>query len=281
MSTDELDDFLEGEAVNGGAEEPQDPTPEPEPQPAEGAEPPNAEAQPGEGQQPDATGANAEPPSAEEKSEGNTVPMAVLHDERGKRQALEAQNQQLLNLLSQNQQAQDGQQPGQKAPLSVDDLLTDPNRVFSDMQSQFEQQLTVQKMEMSETIARGRYDDYDATMQPFYELQHTAPDRLQAIYQAASQQPDPAGYIYGHMKQQALLNEIGNDPDAYRKKIEAEIRAKIVAEQGQNPQPAGEGQPPTPAPSIPETLAKAGNGGGMATPVFSGAPSLDDILKTG
>lgn len=76
-----------------------------------------------------------------------------------------------------------------------------------------------------------------------------------------------------HKRQQAQA-EIGNDPVAFRAKVEAEIRAKLEAEMN-----GGNGQA-RPAPGVtPSNLAGARNMGARTGPAWSGPSTIDDIFS--
>lgn len=83
-----------------------------------------------------------------------------------------------------------------------------------------------------------------------------------------------AAAVQWHQRQQAQA-EIGNDPAAYKAKVEAELREKILAEinggqQQQQAQPA--------ARVAPSNLAGARNVGARSGPAWSGPASLQDIF---
>jgi len=84
-----------------------------------------------------------------------------------------------------------------------------------------------------------------------------------------------AAAVQWHQRQLAQ-KEIGDDPTAYRAKVEAEIREKVLAELQQ-----GEGQQQTqqqPRQVMPSNLAGARNMGARSGPAWSGPPTLQDIF---
>jgi hypothetical protein len=110
----------------------------------------------------------------------------------------------------------------------------------------------------------------------------------QAFIQAMqSQKLDPADYqkvvsspnryaaaVQWHQRQQAQA-EIGDDPAAFRAKVEAELREKILAEmqggqQGQQAQQA--------APVMPSNLASVRNVGARSGPAWGGPSPIQDIF---
>jgi hypothetical protein len=94
-----------------------------------------------------------------------------------------------------------------------------------------------------------------------------------ADYQKVTTAPNIfAAAVQWHQRQQAQA-EIGDDPAAYRTKLEAELREKITAELQQ-----GNGQQAQPAAVMPSNIAGARNVGSRSGPAWSGPPSLQDIF---
>ena len=100
-----------------------------------------------------------------------------------------------------------------------------------------------------------------------------------------SQKLDPADYqrvvsspnryaaaVQWHKRQQAQA-EIGDDPAAYKTKLEAEIREKVLAEMNGG-QPAQQRQA-----VMPSNLAGARNVGARSGPAWSGPSTIDDIFS--
>ena len=82
------------------------------------------------------------------------------------------------------------------------------------------------------------------------------------------QQANPAEYAYTIASQQLQLKEMQN-PDEYRKKVEAEIRAKVEAEYADKERKR----------TVPPTLADArGAAGGTRTPEWQGPAPLNEVL---
>lgn len=95
-----------------------------------------------------------------------------------------------------------------------------------------------------------------------------------AVHAQINNSPNPwAAAVKWYNAQQAKA-EIGDDPAAYRAKLEAEILAKhgLTAEGG-----AVERQPAT---VMPSNLAGARNVGSRSGPAWSGPPSLNEIFDT-
>lgn len=96
----------------------------------------------------------------------------------------------------------------------------------------------------------------------------------QADYQKVVSSPNRyAAAVQWHKRQQTQA-EIGDDPVAYRAKLEAEIREKIAAEtQPGNGQQAQQRQA-----VMPSDLAGARNTGSRSGPAWTGPPPLQDIF---
>lgn len=96
----------------------------------------------------------------------------------------------------------------------------------------------------------------------------------QSDYQRVVSSPNRyAAAVQWHQRQLAQA-EIGDDPAAYRAKLEAELREKITAELN-----GGNQQQAKPAPVMPSNLAGARNVGSRSGPAWSGPQSLQDIFN--
>lgn len=99
----------------------------------------------------------------------------------------------------------------------------------------------------------------------------------QADYQKVVGSPNRWAAAYQWHQRQIAAREIGDDPAAYRAKVEAELRDKIMAEMN-----GGNGQQQahqSPAAVMPSNLAAARNVGSRSGPAWAGPPSLRDILS--
>ena len=81
-----------------------------------------------------------------------------------------------------------------------------------------------------ESAARTRHPDYDDVRDVFVQHAQQNP----ALAAQMNSHPDPAEFAYQQGKLLRELSTVGNDIDAYRKRIEAEIRAKLEAEMRQS-----------------------------------------------
>lgn len=146
--------------------------------------------------------ATAEP----EPKPDTTVPLAALLEVRQELQALKS-------LAT-----------PKAAPVPIPDVFEDPQGYQKHMQGMVEQAAVSQKLEMSRFMAERDFgkENVDAMFKYF----DANPGQSQQFLSAAS--PFHAGMEF--YNQQQVATEIGNDPAAYRAKLEAEIRGKLEAE---------------------------------------------------
>jgi hypothetical protein len=186
----------------------QEPEPEPDPDPEgeetgkkeEDAEMPSDEPEP-------------EPEKEKEPEKEDDGIMAAYMAEKKKRQAYEQQLQQIQNSQQQPEPEFDWSNPEKTLELKAQQIENKFNERF---------------LNMSEASCKQRHEDYDQKYEVFVSMATENP----AIINQMQAQPDPAEWAYQQATKQSLLNEIGSDPEAYRQKIEAEVRAKFEAEQG-------------------------------------------------
>lgn len=209
---------------------------------------------------------NAAPPAAEQATQvipADYVPRAAVQDERKKRQELERRVQEYERMIA----SQREQQP-------QPDWYAEPDRAAQVMQQQVQYQLTQTKVAMSEEWVRAQHPDYDEHQQVFIEAANANPHLWQQLYA----HPMPAQFAYQQAKKLKVMQEIGDDPEAYRKRIIDEF----LASQGNPPVPPAQQppalQPPKRSP-LPTSLAETRN----AQPRddkrrWQGPASLDQLL---
>jgi len=219
--------FLDGEAEDDLSEE----QAEPEAETPEAADDAPQEAE--------ATGdtETTEPPSVEQEAADRNIPISALLDEREKRQKLEREREEL-------RQKQQSQEPEKKP-----DFWENPEAAISQVQEQVEQRIMNERLNFSEQFARQTHGDeaVEAATKAFQEAAQKDP----ALAVQLRQQNDPYGFVIGWHKKQSFLEQVGDDPDAWMKQKEAEIRERLQAEM----QPS---RPQTP----PKSLASAPSAGG-------------------
>lgn len=179
------------------------------------------------------------------------VPVAELTGTRTKLQAriselerlhieAEARAKAFEQMHRQPQQAPQYQQPQQQ--FDPPDFLTDPEGALNFRLQQQQQQFINQMLNQSEIMARDKYGD---------EIVNKALEAVKAAGQSTAAEfinnPHPWGEMVKWHKRQQTLQVVGDDPEAYRSKLETELRAKIMAEL----------KAPKPAPTFPGTLATA------------------------
>jgi len=97
-----------------------------------------------------------------------------------------------------------------------------------------------------------------------------------ALYDKFRTHPHPVAFAYQELKRRALLDEIGEDPKAYKARIRAELEAELRGQPGA--QPAAVQAPAKPEPIVPQTLAGQPSKAARSAPEWSGPKPLDDIL---
>lgn len=202
---------------------------------------------------------------------------------------------QLIGALQPKQQPQSGQQQQQEQQQPAPDFFEDPNAAID----------AAIKRAINPVISTVRQTT-EQTSRRFAESQHGA-DTVNSAYRAMEQSlqsnnprawgeynrimqsGDPWGELVNWHKGQAALAEFGNDPAAYRAKLEAEILEKHGLKPGQGAQaPAGgeqqqqqqaqQGQQQQKPPVMPSNLAGARNAGVRSGPAWAGPASLGDIF---
>lgn len=234
MSDDRLD-FLDGE--------PAEPAREPEPaEPVGAAEPPADK-----GEQP---AAPVSAPPAEPPKEQHVAPLTALLDEREKRQAAEREAAELRAWRQQQEAALRAQK--QSAP----DPRQDPYGALAYERALFQAQLTNTRLQTSRFLAEK---DFGAdVVQEAFEFF----DRNPALSHQFVDHPSPFHAAVEFYRRQKVADEVGADPAAYRAKLEAEIREKLLAEMQQSAPPK---------PRLPGSLAAAPAAGGAGNPSSKGS----------
>lgn len=188
---------------------------------------------PAEGQQPPAETQEAQPPAQQDPppdpNANRHVPLSELLAERKKRQELERlQIEADARAKAYYEQLQTQQQrhvppPQPQQQIEPPDPFTDPEGYFRHVQQQFQTQLINQRLDTSELLARRHYGA------------QVVDEAFQAAQQAGVtghfiREPDPYGALVEWHKKQKVLAEVGDDPGAYRKRLEEEVRQKVLEE---------------------------------------------------
>lgn len=243
--------FLEEEEV---VEEPQTEEPEaveavePEPEPVEV----EAEAEPEE------TGEKEpEVPPTPAQEQVQPIPVTALLDEREKRQKAERQLQAMQQQLGQLQKRQ-----AQPAP----DWELEPVQAAQHQAQTFQQQLLQQRVEQSRFMAEREFgkETVDKAVEFFND------PRYAAMSHQMMNEPSPFHAAVEFAQRQMVAEQVGSDPEAYRQKVEAEVRAQIEQEMlGKAPRSA------TPPPPSMAKAPSAGKGSGV-----SSTNTFDDMFPS-
>lgn len=229
-----------------------EPAREPEPQAAE------PEAPKGEPQEP----AAADSGTGEPPSPGNekNVPLAALEAERKQRQdwkekAIRADEQakQLQAQLEALKQAPQQQPSGPPREMTAQEIAH--NAAFN----------------MSEVMARRDHPDMEEKLAAF----EAAVKQNPALQAELMRQQHPWEFAYQQGKRMLAMQEIGDDPTAFRERVRQELMAEIQA-QPQTPQPA-EAHAPTAA--LPTSLATARSAAGRSADAYTGPTPFEDLFK--
>lgn len=149
-------------------------------------------------------------------------------------------------------------------PVKVPDVFEDPEGYAKFMGTQLQKTQQSIRAEMSEVMALEAYGK-DVVDEAFAAVKASG----EGARFLNSQHP------YGDMvkwhKQQKVLQEIGDDPAAFRQKVETEVRQQIEAEIAAK-------QARAMAEQAPPSMAKTNGSGGTNDPGWSGPTSLDSIL---
>lgn len=209
-----------------------------------------------------------EPPSSEDKDaqesdSDKTVPRAALQDERRKRQELERQYQDLQARIANNQAPTDEQRK---------DFWDDPEGYIQNIQQQTQSQVFATKLEISESMARDRWEDFDERFETFKELAQKRPSLVQEAYA----DPNPGKFVYETAKEHERLREIG-DVTEYKEKLEKDFDRRVKEEAERLRQKALEEED-----KLPGSAADARQAAGRSESdkhANAAPPSLDEIVN--
>lgn len=154
------------------------------------------------------------------------------------------------------------QQPQQKRIDPIDD----PEGFERSLEQRLEQRLLNERIQFSERFARSQYGEEMWEQTNGWLM--TQPDGFRQQFLQSS---DPCGDAVKAFKRHQAMQEIGDDPAAYRERLEAEIRERVLAEM----QPAAPQQPSQPKPS---NFASARSAGKRTGPSWAGPTPLSSIL---
>lgn len=279
MATDDLNAFL-----GGPSDAPEAPAPEPAPKPEPDAKL-DAKPAPERDEDDDAALVPTSP-------DGRTVPLAALEAERqqrkdhkGRADRLEGEVAELRRQFEEARKAAAAPPPPQQPPqfqppplqpLTREDIERNPMALLERAQLVAEMQENKawsDKLDLSEEALRDKLGDeaVDAIQADWKIMLAENP----SLFTELRQQRSPYKFAAKKVEAWRAAKEVGDDPAAYRSKLEAELRAKWEAERAE-PEPAQQrsGSMPRMAPS----LATARSAAPRGSAGWNGPQSLDDIL---
>lgn len=158
--------------------------------------------------------------------------------------------------------------PEQRAePVAIPNPVEDPVGYHAFIQrDMFNRSLNMSEIMLRQSV--GDDADVDAKVAKFKELAAANP----ALRAELQKQPHPYKYVYDYAKRSMAMDEIGPDPQAYRTKLEAEIRAQVQAEM------AGTVQAPARI-QLPQSLGTARSAAPRSNAVINVPEAFDDILN--
>ena len=277
MANEQLESFLASESAPAPAPEPATPA-APEAPPAASAPKPEAKPDPG------AKAAAAKPEPEDdgeppEPLEGEPViPRRAYEDERRKRQdwkarAVEAEtkHKELMRQLEDAQRRATAPPPQPQAPPQPPpDPAVDPRGFAQHLVQQQQQALLNERLNNSEMLLREKIGDEKLSeyVNEFRSMAEADPTLFGKLYS----QPHPYNWLTREVDRLRLVRDVGDDPAAFRSKIEAEARAKWEAEAKAAPPPV------SPAAGLQPSLATARSVAGRSAGAWTGEPSLEDVL---
>jgi uncharacterized caspase-like protein len=226
----------------------------------EGQKPDPAPAEAGKGDEPvalkePAPDAPAAPPAASDEKPRD-IPITALLDEREKRQAAERELQQLRAWR------QEQERKAREAAAQAPDFYSDPDQRLQFERQQFQASLWNERLNMSEALARDKFGD--ETVDRARDAFQAAVAQNPALAVELQSSAHPYAFVVNWYKRQAVLAEIGTDPEAWKARqiesIKEQLRQELMAEMQQT-------QPVLPKPRLPGSLASApaaGKAGEMA-----------------
>jgi len=275
-NNEQLESFLASESAPAPAAEPAPPA-APEATPAAATPKPEAKAEP-------ASKATTAKPDAEEDTdppealEGEPViPRRAYEDERRKRQDWKERAARLEGELAAYRKQQEEAQrraaaPPQPAPTyqPPPDPAVDPRGFAQHLVQQQQAALLNERLNNSEMMLREKIGDQKLSeyVEEFRGMAEADPTLFSKLYS----QPHPYNWLTREVERQRTLRDVGDDPAAFRAKIEAEARAKWEAEAKAAPPPV------SPAAGLQPSLATARSVAGRTVGAWSGEPSLEDVL---
>jgi hypothetical protein len=274
MANEQLESFLKGETATvteappeAPQAAPEAPAPKPEAKAEPAAKPATTKLEPED---------EVDPPEALDGEP--VIPRRAYEDERRKRQdwklrAVEAETkhkelQRQLDEATRRATAPPPQQ--QQAPQQPPpDPVTDPRGYAQYVEQREAQRELNARLNNSEMYIRDKVGDEKLSeyVEEFRQLANADPTLFGKLYS----QPHPYAWLTREVDRLRLVRDVGDDPAAFRARIEAEARTRWEAEAKAAPAVS-------PAAGMQPSLGTARSVAGRTAGAWSGEPSLDDVL---
>lgn len=224
-----LDDVFASDRDRGGKSAPPEATETPATAPATPATPEPAPQAP------------AAPPAEPDPNANRHVPLSELLTEREKRKQearlREEADARAREYESRVRDIERRLQAAQQPPAPPPNPLEDPEGAYRHQAAAMQVQMLNQRADFSELSAKRHYGVQ--AVDEAFEAASRAGIRAQFINSS-----DPYGDMVEWHKRQKTLAEVGDDPTAYRKRIEDEVRKKVLEELKTGAVPGSTQQPP-------------------------------------
>ena len=267
MANEQLEQFLAGETATV-TEEPKAPpaeAPAPEAKAEPAAKPDKAKPEPEDDGEP------LDPIDGEP-----IVPRRAYEVERRRRQDWKEKAARLEGELAAYRRQQEEAQRQAAAPPQQQqqyqpppDPPHHPRGYAQHLVQQQQAALLNERLNNSEMMLRDKVGDekLNEYVQEFRSLAQADPTLFGKLYS----QPHPYAWLTREVDRLRLVRDVGDDPAAFRAKIEAEARTRWEAEAKQAPAPS-------PAAGMQPSLGTARSVAGRTAGAWSGEPSLEDVL---
>jgi len=277
MANEQLESFLASESAPAPAAEPATPA-APEAPPAAATPKPEAKPDPGA----KAAAAKPEPedddgPPPKPLDGEDVIPLRAYEDERRKRNDWKEKAARLEGELAAYRRQQEEAQRRAAAPPQPQphyqpppDPAVDPRGFAQHLVQTQQAALLNERLNNSEMLLREKIGDEKLSeyVNEFRSMAEADPTLFGKLYS----QPHPYNWLTREVDRLRLVRDVGDDPAAFRAKIEAEARTKWEAEAKAAPPPV------SPAAGLQPSLATARSVAGRSAGAWTGEPRLEDVL---
>ena len=218
------------------------------------------------------------------------VPVQARNAERNKRKAAEKERDDYkqhlermtgeMSMLRQMFQQAPQFQPQQQEQKPKPEFWEDPNAYTGSVVDERLSPLERKLEQQSQAIAINQYGK--ETVEKAYQamgqaIQRGDPNAIFEYQKIKANSALPYNDIVSWFQKDSVLNEVGQDPAAYRQKLKDELKLELAAEfQSQNAAP--QQQQPAQSVNLPSSFSRGGQGNSRPVPIDPNA-SLDQILK--